>query len=332
MSDITMRDISQKSGVSMATVSRVLNKKKNVSSNAVEKVMEAVNILGYQPSQKKKTGPRETNNLIGVIVPRLRNPFYNDILDGIQDVAVRNGYSVIIAQSRSDFDMDVMPPPFLRHGLIDGLITMDHLGHMKALLANVDESLPIVQCCEYDERMPYPYVAIDDYAAAYNAVSYLKSIGRVRLALFNSTCKSLYGSRREAGFRDALSALGLPVYEPWICHLNVIDYNIAFSAACETFRAANAPDAVFAISDVYAAAVARAIRRCGLDVPRDVAVIGFDNTEISLMSDPPLTTVNQPRYDIGSMACTALMRMIHGQPSLTQKMLIDSELIVRGST
>ena len=330
MAKTTIHDISKEAGVSIATVSRVLNRKNNVSKEVEAKVLEIANRLNYKLPEEPQAFYRP--KLIAVILPKLSNPFYNDILDGIQDVAASNKYSMVIMQSKSESSFEFTPPDFLSKNLVDGLITLEHADNMRMLLSMVDPSLPVVQCCEYDDSLPYPYVAIDDYHAAYNAVSYLGSIRRKRVAFLNSTTRSLYGKKREAGYKDALHTLGIPVEENLIYHLNSIDLNVAFSACLKLLSSENPPDAIFTVSDIYAIAAIRAAKKLGLRVPQDVAVIGFDNVDMALMCDPPLTTVSQPRYEIGSTACTTLLGMIKKRPPLSNGLLLSSELVVRSST
>jgi len=327
MGKVTIRDISDEAGVSIATVSRVFHKK-NVSQDAVSRVHDAAKRLGYSIPDYTASRPR----LIAVIVPRLSNPFYNDILDGIQDTAVRNSYNVIISQSKSEMGFSAAPPPFLAGGIVDGLITLEHSDNLKSLLAMVDPELSIVQCCEYDENLPYPYVSIDNYKAAYNAVTYLESTGRKRIALLNSTTHSLYGKKREEGYADAVRDLGLPLERDLVYHLNTIDLTVGYSAALSLLSQDNRPDAIFTVSDIYAVAVTRAARKLELSVPQDVAVVGFDNIEMAAMNEPPLTTIHQPRYEIGAVACNTLLGMIKKRPQMSKELLLESEIVVRSST
>ncbi len=326
---VTVQEISAAAGVSIATVSRVLSGKNNVAEETTQRVLETARQLGYQ-APKKRAPHAARRNLIGVLVPF--NSFYTEVLAGIDDVAVRQGYTMFITQVQEGGERNAHIPPYLERGMTDGLIVLDHTSNAHALLAKLDPSIPVVLGCEYDEALPYPYVAVDDYAAAYSAVNYLHSIGRRRIAMLNLARIYPFANRREAGFRDALSAAGLPTWEGQITYLPSMEYNESLCAATELFACGQRPDAIFCVSDICAAAVLRAARRNGIDVPSELAVIGFDNREVSAMCDPPLTTVHQPRYEIGKLACSTLLRMIAGQPPLSQRMLVDAELIVRGST
>ena len=330
MTKVTINDIAKASGVSIATVSRVLNRSCNVSEEIEKRVLKAVEEMDYKmPSSHKN---RRSKKLVAVILPRLSNPFYNDILDGIQDTAAHSHYSMIVTQSKSEYDFRGSTAYFLRSHIMDGLITLEHANWIRSVATMIDPDLPVVQCCEYDDTLPYPFVAIDDYKAAFNAVSYLYSTGRRRIALFNSTTLSLYGRKREQGYIDALATQGIALDVQLIYHLGTIDFHVAFSAAHELFTSNKRPDAIFAVSDVYAVATTRAAQRLGVRIPRDVAVVGFDDITLALMNDPPLTTVSQPRYDIGRTACTTLLNIIEKRQTPSSGIFLESELIVRGTT
>lgn len=331
MPKVTIHDISKAADVSIATVSRVLNRKGNVSPKAEAKVWEATHALNYRfpMSGAEQAG---TSRFIAVVIPSLSNPFYSDILDGIQDTAAQNQYEMIVSQTKTIYGYGAAAPSFLTRDGVDGLITMAHAKNIHALLAQANPDMPVVQCSEFDDDVDYPYVSIDNYAAAFNAVSYLGSINRRRIALLNSAPGFLYSIKRENGYKDALREMDIETDESLICHLDVIDFNVAFHTGLKLFSGEARPDAVFAVSDVYAIAAIRAATRLNLRVPQDIAVVGFDDIDFAAMNDPPLTTVHQPRYELGCAACNALLRLIRKSPPLSRNLILETELIVRSST
>lgn len=334
MTKATVHDISEMAGVSIATVSRVLNKKENVSEEAKKRVMEAVEKLDYKIPESVGTKNLDfAPRLIAVVIPKLTGAFqiYNGVIEGIQDVASQNRYNIVIVQSNSRVT-NFAPPELLSSKVIDGVITLEQASKIKGLVASLDSNLPLVQCCEYDESLPYPYVSVDNVAAAYDAVSYLAQTGRKNIALLNTTTDSLFGRKRQEGYYKALQHLEIPIKEKFIYNLDFIDLNVAFSAATKLLSYPDRPDAVFATADIYAIAVSRAARRLGLEVPKDVAIIGFDNIELAVQNDPPITTVNQPMYEIGTVACNTLLSLIQKKTPLSKKMFIDTQLLVRGSS
>lgn len=328
MAKLTIQDVSREAGVSVATVSRVLNSRGQVSDSLRQQVLEAQERLGYSLPQKAVSLSRT----IAVILPRFSNPFYNEILDGIMDTAARRQYKVVVSLAKSEYGYSAKPFAYLMDGSIDGVISLEDEDGLQTVLQNARPGLAIVQCCEYNEDLDYPIVAVNDYGAARNVISYLFSTGRRKIALLNSMIQTQYGRQRERGYRDMLAELGLPVNEAHIFHLSSIDLTMAYGMALTLLSENDRPDAIFAATDVYAIAATRAARELGIRVPEDIAIVGFDNIEMAAMNEPPLTTVNQPKYEIGSTACSMLIEQIEEKPAMSpRKVLLNSELIVRGS-
>lgn len=328
MSKYTIRDVANIAGVSPATVSRVLSGAARVSDELREKVLNTAAHVGYsvQPSGGAQ-------KLIYVIFPNLSNPFYNEILDGVLCTAAKAGYHVMITSASARGTQSALLPP--QNGTVAGVISTLRLGVDDWLLNSLPEHVPVVQCCEYNEELPYPFVSINNYVAAYNATNHLISMGRRNLAFFNSSCDTLYGKERERGFLQAMADHNLPVNDNWVLHLRDIDYNLAMAAAKSMFSGTsseNRPDGVFTVSDVYALGVIKSVTRSGLSVPGDVSVVGFDDIEIALMSEPSLTTIRQPRFKLGSTACNILLQWINTGSVASQHFWVEADLIVREST
>lgn len=329
MSKSTVRQVADLAGVSPATVSRVLSGSAPVSDALRDKVVQTAAQLGYAAPQ-----PSGAQKLIYVIFPNLSNPFYNEILDGVLCTAAKAGYHVMITSAAArGTESSLLPPQ--GGSTVAGIISMLRLEADSWFLNALPEHIPLVQCCEYNQDLPYPFVSINNFEAAYNATSHLISMGRRDFAFFNSSCDTLYGRERERGFLQAMSDHGLTVNDNWLFHLRDIDYNLALAAAKSMFAAAGAekrPDAVFTVSDVYALGVMKSAMRLGLTVPSDVSVVGFDDIEIALMGEPSLTTIRQPRYKLGSTACSILLQWIKTGNVPSQHVWIEADLIVREST
>lgn len=330
MARYTMRQIAKLAGVSPATVSRVLNETVPVSPDLKERVMAAARESGYTVVKN----PESKSHLIGLLLPRLSNPFYTEIIQGILDTASAAGFDVVIrpasVSGMNSFNKN--PSLFHKDTKMAGLLTLSRLRSDGWLLRSLPEDLPIVQCCEYNEALSYPVVSIDHYSAAYKATRHLLSTGHSNLALFNSSCQTLYGKKREEGFLKALSDCRTPVRQDWILHLGDVDYHLALAAAKELFSKQDHPDAIFAVSDLYAAGIVKGLAELGLQVPGDVSVIGFDDTEISLVNTPTLTTIHQPRHKLGATACSILLQLIQSETTVSQYYWVESDLIIRGST
>lgn len=326
----TIRQIAELAEVSPATVSRVLNNTLPVSPVLKDRVLCAAQQLEYTSNKNKNT----KNHLILLLIPRFSNPFYTEIIQGILDTSSLSDFDVIIRQANSASLNNFNTTPILSNekNKIAGILSLCRLEKNGWLLNSLPEGLPVVQCCEYNEDLSFPVVSIDHYKAAYQATSHLINSGHTKLALFNSSLDTLYGRVRENGFIAALTDFGIPVRPDWILHLGDVDYRLALATAKTLFSQNDYPDAIFAVSDVYAIGAIKSIHSLGLKVPDDVSVIGFDDTEIAALSEPALTTVRQPRYQLGSTACNILLQYIQNKSALSQYYWMESDLIIREST
>ena len=324
----TVAQLAQAAGVSPATVSRVLNHKGIVKADTYNRVVAVLQAKGYPFVEK--AGRADPSDVLMISLPSLDNPFYADIVRGAKSGATRHGYHLIINESH--INRNTLPGILeLVHSLrISGLITINHIS--TDILHTLSNVVPLVQCCEYNEELPFPIVSIDNYASAYNAVSHLINLGRRDIAFFGSSSASMYTVLREQGFRDAMADYGLPVNESWVLHLGDVDYNLAVSASDHLFSQPECPDAVFAVSDMYAAGVTRSARKLGLSIPEDVSVVGFDDTDVAKINEPPLTTIRQPSYKMGCFACSMLLQLISTGSTPSHKVILESELIVRDSS
>ena len=324
----TIHDIAQKAGVSIATVSRVLNGSGPVKESTKQKIISAMNEL-----EKKGAPPaslRKNSKILLASFPELTNPFYANIFKGISDTASMYDYKVVFYQFEKYASAEAYSffteVPFYQ-GLIVAHAVPDY-----TILEDLSKKIPIVMCSEHSEASFVPYVAIDDKEAAYNAVRYLIRTGRKKLGLINSSFRNNYAVHRERAFRKCLSDHKLEINENWIVHLTEINYDLSLTAASNILAMANHPDAFFCVSDVYAAAVINTAKSVGMTVPDDIAVVGFDNIDIANMTIPPITTVAQPTYQLGAQACKLLIEQIEF-PSISQKhIVLNTELILRGST
>jgi len=211
-----------------------------------------------------------------------------------------------------------------------GMITLNHID--KEELLRLNEAIPIVQCCECLPSLDIPFVSIDDISASIRAVNYLISLGNKRIAMINGPIRYKYSKDRLKGYQKAIINAGLDVENKLIVQLPEINFDMAVSAIMQLLSSPNPPDAFFTVSDVYAAAVIRAAINSNLSVPKDVSVIGFDNVEISSMCTPNITTVSQPRFQLGLLSCDMLDKILCGEGNSVQSIFLETELIIREST
>lgn len=320
---VTIQQIADKANVSTATASRVLNNPNSVKEETRNRVLQAMKELDCRLK-------RGSDKLLLASFTDFVNPFYSECISGMQEAAKRRGYQLFLQQTE-DYATPSAYDFLLNSRLFHGIIFC-HCNPNSEVLANVRMKYPIVFCSQHNIGTDVPFVAIDDHLAAVNAVNYLISTGRTKIAMINSSLSFTYASLREKGFRDAMAAANLPVREEWIAHLPEIDADLAASATASLLSADETPDAIFCVSDVYACAAVKAAHMLNKSIPSDVAIMGFDNISLTTMMSPSISTVSQPTFQLGYQSCTLLMDMIEGIPVLNPHIYLSTEIVVRGTT
>lgn len=322
---VKIQDVADAAGVSIATVSRALNNKDNVKESTYIKIMKAVRDLGYD-----NFTIRNNSNLILVLIPDIDNPFYSDLIKGISSSANRNNFQEILVRTGDHPLTQSFVENIVHSTNADGVITLDPVSSVETL-ENLRKKIPIVQCAEHIENSDAPYVSIDDIAASKAVVEYIVSKGKRKIALINGPLMYKYARKRKEGFIKTLEELNIDIPPSYIVQLPVFSYDAAVSVATQLLSMEDRPDAIFAVSDVFAVAAIKAAKRMGLKIPEEIGIIGFDNTDTSIMCDPPLTTVKQPQFQMGFLACEMLIEQISNENTQPRQLLLDVELIVRES-
>ena len=326
---MSIQKIAQLAGVSVATVSRVLNNSDTVKAKNRERVLRAIQESNYQPNLLARQLRTARSYMILVMVSNIANPFCAEVVKGIEAEAEKNGYRILLCNSGSDIERSRSGLSLLSGKIVDGIITMDAFSKLPELAALIG-SAPWVQCAEYADAGAVSCVGINDVDAAQGAVSRLVDGGRKRIALINHDLSYRYSRLRERGYKSVLHVRELAYQQ--------VTYASDLSAAAgtramETLLAQKEkPDAVFAVSDSLAAGALRAIAQAGLRVPEDIAVIGFDGTELAEVVSPQLTTVEQPSREIGRTAVTLLMKRIDNPDAAVERVMMDWRVIPRAST
>ena len=326
---IRTSDIARLAGVSPATVSRVINHRELVKRDTINAVLNAMKQLGIELPNLEAYNQND-KRIILVNCPTGTNPFYEEVLEGAASSTTAHGYDLIL-----NYDI-------LNQGSLDNFISLVKKINVSGiiLLSTLDSDLldklnsvvPVVQCCEFNKESDLPFVSIDDFEAARGAVRYLTSAGRNKIAFINGPMSYKYAKERLEGFRTAMDEANLSVPSSWILHVPQINYDMAYTLVLQLLRSDPRPNAVFAASDVLAAAVVNAARKSGLKVPDDLMAIGFDNIPLCQMVRPTLTSINQPKFRLGYTACEILIETVQGIHPVPRSTLLPTELIIREST
>ncbi|KAF0815403.1 HTH-type transcriptional repressor CytR [Andreprevotia sp. IGB-42] len=322
--------VALQAGVSVATVSRVLNGHAGVKPATRDKVMAAVNASGYRINEMARNLRTSESRLLLAMVPDVGNPFYAELVRGIGSVARQHGYDVLLCDTGADPGRERTYFDLLRRKRADGAICLDP-DTVQHALAEESLDLPWVACCEFDPAVPVPYVGIDNHAAARDAVRHLLATGHRRIALINSDEGYLYARQRQLGYVDALRELDIAINPSWVLNVNSLDYAAGADAARALMAQADAPSAIFAVSDTLAIGVIAGLRSVGKRVPHDIAVVGFDDISLATQIDPPLTTIAQPMRALGETAARLLLQRLAQPGHTVPGVLLPHQLLIRGS-
>lgn len=325
---MSIQKIARLAGVSVATVSRVLNNSDTVKDKNRVKVLQAIKESNYQPNLLARQLRTARSSMILVMVSDISNPFCAEVVKGIEEAAEKNGYRILLCNSGSDMERSRSSLQLLSGKMVDGIITMDafsKLPELSHLIANT----PWVQCAEYADAGEISCVGINDRDASQEVVRYLANKGRKRIALINHDLSYKYARLRQQGYLQQLEQHQLK----WqaISYASELSFSAGKQAMMNLLAGEERPDAVFAVSDTLAAGAMAAIQSAGLNVPGDIAVAGFDGTELAEMVTPPMTTLAQPSRDIGRRACELVIQKIDLPESPTERIIMQGHLIERAS-
>lgn len=328
---LTVAELAKEVGVSPATVSRVLNHSHMVNQSTYDKVMEAIDRLGYElPESQGMTLLRRTDsNIVVVNISSHMDTDCAEYMNGIQTSAYRYDWVPTLTQNPLDWRSVDSYIKALQTMRAAGLIVLNHV--QKDILERINTELPVIQCGEFNEDAHIPYVGIDDFAAARKVVSHLISRGATRISFINAPSRFRFARERRRGYEQALRDAGMKPNPADIVELSDASFAMAHAFISPTLSFSSRPDAIFAATDTIAYAAIIAAREQGLRVPEDISIAGFDNKDISIMSIPKITTVSQPRFQLGFVACEMLHEQCINQ-TRPHNLTLNTELIIRDST
>ncbi|WP_455361864.1 LacI family DNA-binding transcriptional regulator [Streptomyces sp. SYSU K21746] len=329
-----LADIATQAGVSEATVSRVLNGKPGVAAATRESVLAALDVLGYERPMRLR---QRSAGLVGLITPELDNPIFPALAQVIGQALTRQGYTPVLAtQTPGGSTEDELTEMLVDRG-VSGIIFVSGLhADTTADMQRYDQlrgqGVPYVLLGGFSSKVKAPFVSPDDRAAMHLAVTHLVSLGHTRIGLAVGPKRFVPVLRKIEGFQQALQeqlALAPEESEELIQHSL---YTLEGGQAAAASLIERGCTAVVCASDMMALGAIRAARGRGLGVPRDVSVVGFDDSPLIAFTDPPLTTIRQPVQAMGQAAVRTLLEEISGTPAPHSEFVFMPELVVRGST
>ncbi|ACY91279.1 DNA-binding transcriptional regulator CytR [Salmonella enterica subsp. enterica serovar Typhimurium str. 14028S] len=327
----TMKDVALKAKVSTATVSRALMNPDKVSQSTRSRVEQAALEVGYFPQSMGRNVKRNESRTILVIVPDICDPFFSEIIRGIEVTAAEQGYLVLIGDCAHQNQKEKTFLNLIITKQIDGMVLLSSRLPFDASVEEQRNLPPMVMSNEFAPELELPTEHIDNLTAAFNAMNYLLDLGHKRIGCIAGPEDMPLCHYRLQGYVQALRRSGI-VVDPHYIARGDFTFEAGANALKQLLEQPLPPTAVFCHSDVMALGALSWAKRQGLKVPDDLSIIGFDNIALAEFCDPPLTTVAQPRFDIGREAMLLLLDQMQGQNVSSGSRLMDCELIIRGST
>lgn len=326
---VTLKDIAKIAAVSEATASRSLNDNAMISLKTRQRIQAIAKELGYSKNAVALGLSTGSSRVIGLIVSQITNPFYAELAHGIGNTARRQGFGLILCNTDSDPEIEAYYAQFLWSQRVSGIILASSIPH-EPIVEQIQQKLPMVLLSRMMNQPEYNYVACDDVAGSRVVIDHFVKHGHRRIAYIGGPIEMSTSWLRFQGYRQALKSHGLP-YRKSLCHFGTFESQTGQHFAKVLLRQKRPPTAVFAANDLIALGVMEAVANLGLSVPKNLALIGYDNIPAAALPQIQLTTVEQPLRAMGACAAKILIdEMNQPHAGVIQKNL-NPKLIVRKS-
>ncbi len=329
----TIIDIAKRLKLSPSTISRALNNHPDIKESTRAKIKKVAVEFNYRPNPIAQSLKKNRTNTIGVLVPEIKHDIFSSAISGIEEIAYKSGYTIILCQSDENYEREVVNTNLLMHQRVAGVIVSVSEntrvgGHFNDLL---NAGIPIAFFDRSCDSVIADKVIIDDYRSAFDAVAYLIAKGYKRIAHFAGPQTLEISQKRMKGFIDALKQANMPLIDGFVIDGELHESH-GYKSMDELIQKKNVPDAVFAVNDIVAMGAFRRIKEVGLRIPEDIAVLGFSNSRLTTMVSPTLTVIDQFPFEMGKKAASMLIEMIEGKRTKPKTFIIESKLIIREST
>ncbi|MBP1560804.1 MAG: LacI family DNA-binding transcriptional regulator [Oscillospiraceae bacterium] len=325
----TIKDVAKAAGVSVATVSRVLNKSATVSVAATEQVNNAIKELGYSPNFLGRNLRKCETNVILAIIPSTEQTFYSDIIRGMQAAASESGYDILISTSNSTYSIEMRLLNMVFNRTVDAAIL---LGTQldRQTLTELNERHYIALCCERSEGAELLTVTVDDEGGAFSAVENMIKKGHRKIGIVSTDVNALSAEDRETGYKRALKKYNIEYKDEYV-YRGTYDFIHGKKAFDYFMSLPEPPTAIFCISDLLAVGTIKEALNRGYEIGKDISVCGFDNIQLSELYTPGITTVEQPCYSIGRTVVEELIRSINNETKSNKHIKLPYRLVERES-
>jgi LacI family transcriptional regulator len=326
---ITIKDIAKKTGYTVATVSRALNDSPMVSDKTKIEISNAANKMGYVRNNIARGLVTNHLTTVGIIVPDITNPYFPRLIKGAQDTLQESGYNTFLCNNNGIIENEVKHIEMLcslcSKGIIMDPLSDDSYEHVR----KINPHIPVVFVGNCPAAQNINYIAIDNYKGGVKATKYLIGLGHKKIAYIGGNENTNTNRARFKGFRDVmLQHFG--TLDNSLIKFNYPDMSHGFEEAANIIQEGNIPTAIVASNDLIALGIIDCLWKHGFDIPNDISIIGFDNIEYSSLPGINLTTVAEPRYEIGAMAAETILKLFDSDEPLPPVQIdLDPELIIR---
>ncbi len=327
---ITIKDIAAEANVSTTTVSRVINNKPDVSESTKEKIKKIMETHNYKPNKIARGLVMKKTKTIGLIIPDISNPFFPEIIKGVENKAKQLGYSVIICDTDNQIMEEITSIDLLLSQQVDGMITALSTDVIDEFNNSNLDNFPIVQLDRNIPQLDYPTVSINNKLSAYKAGQHLINLGHKSIVHVTGELKTKTAQDRLFGFKEVLRANNIEINEE-----NIIKGDFSRESGFNAFVKMvewGLPSAVFFANDLMAIGAYEAADKYNISIPEDISIIGHDGISFSEVVKPRLTTMVQPKKELGEIAAELLINIIKKNAKEPKDVILTAELIRRQST
>ena len=327
---VTLKKVAERAGVSINTASRAINNKPDVNVETKKRVLKAAKELGYVRNATAVALRTRKTRTIGVVIADNRNPFYAEVLSGMEAAAKKKNYHIILVNTQRDYKQEEEAINLLLAKRVDGLLiapVQDKDDDIKNL---IEANIPFVVVGRYFKDVDVDVVYNDEVKGGFLATEYLIKKGHKRIAFIDGFLYKSPARGRLEGYKKALKEYGIPVDNSLIT-VGDIDVEDGYNRTKQMFDRGIDFTALFAYNDMMAFGTMKAIKEKGLRVPEDIGLVGYDDIPFSSLMNPPLTTVRLKKQELGMESVNLLLSRVNGRRKKVKKVMLDVELIVRGT-
>ena len=332
----TIKDVAKRAGVTIGTVSRVLNNKKWVSDDCKKKVLVAIKDLHYKPQAHARRLRQKHSRICGVIAPHhtaiFSSPFFTKIMEGLEEVAAEKQYRLLLHPLNETARAQISYRTLLGDGSVDGMFVLNAWSTDASIRELTEANVPFILINgKITGGEDLPYVGFDNRGGVKKAIEHLVGLGHERIGMINGRMTTTNAMERFQAFQDMLAGNKLEFHGDWVADGDFEEEG-GYKAALKILSAVRRPSAILCASDLMAIGAMRALKEKGVNVPEEMSIVGFDNMEEAAYHEPALTTVAFSAYEMGKLAAHKIFQMIAEEPLLEKATTLQAELIERETT